>query len=103
MTGRGSRESSASGAAAAALASMAGIAAATASFAWARWSNWSIQRTDVEVASPRLTSFSSPATWWILARRVRRSRCALSPLRRASRLCTMCRATMSRVWTSIRR
>ncbi len=54
MTGLGSRESSATGAAAVALASMMGIAAATASFAWARWSNWSIQRTDVEVASPRL-------------------------------------------------
>lgn len=54
MTGFGSRESSAPDAAAAALASMAGIAAATASFAWARRSNWSIQRTDVEVASPRL-------------------------------------------------
>lgn len=54
MTGFGSRESSAPGAAAAALASMMGIAAATASFAWARRSNWSIQRTDVEVASPRL-------------------------------------------------
>ena len=54
MTGLGSRESSAPDAAAAALASMMGIAAATASFAWARRSNWSIQRTDVEVASPRL-------------------------------------------------
>ena len=54
MTGLGSRESSATGAAAVALASMMGIAAATASFAWARRSNWSIQRTDVEVASPRL-------------------------------------------------
>ena len=48
------KESSAPDAAAAALASMMGIAAATASFAWARRSNWSIQRTDVEVASPRL-------------------------------------------------
>ena len=114
---------------------MMGVAAATASFAWARRSNWSIQRTDVEVASPRLPQAfdrmriihvsdlhnaefgpgnarllnairrAAPDVIFITGDLVdsRQTRAEVAPLRRASRPCTMCRATMSRVWTSIRR
>lgn len=54
-------------------------------------------------AAPRRTPSLSPATWLILAKRARRSRYALSPRRRASHPCITYQATMSRVWTSIRR